>query len=85
LIHVAFIQVFRNEGENFWRNPVYGREAVPHGPNQAKDLQRIPFEDADLSQHKTCKANVLASTELGFFSLHLNLVHGRRNPAKSRF
>ena len=37
-----------DERKNFWRDPVDGRERVPHGSDQAEYLQRVLFENVDL-------------------------------------
>ena len=45
---VVLIPEVRNEGEDFWRDPVDWREPIPTGPNQVEDLESILLENVEL-------------------------------------
>jgi hypothetical protein len=79
-IHVISAPVVRDERKNFWRDPVYGRERGLHGPNQAEHFQRVPLEIVHLTT-----MYVSRHARIDVFSLHLNPVRGRCNPAELCF
>ena len=43
LILAVFAIVVRDKGENFRRNPIYGRERVPYGPEQSEHFKYVSF------------------------------------------
>ena len=78
LIRIVVFIVW-DEQENFWRDPVYGRERVLYAPDQAEHFQRIPFERVRLKP--TCVSGCVYINAFYAVLLHLNLVYGHGNPA----
>ena len=79
LICIAIIEVVRDKQENFCGDPVYGRERVLDGPDQAEDFQCIPFESVHLKLTNVSRCARICS--LCAALLHLELIHGIDTPA----
>ena len=78
LIRIVVVIIW-DEQENFWRDPVYGRERVLYGLDQAEHFQCIPFERVCLKP--TCVSGYVYINAFYAVLLHLNLVYGHGNPA----